>query len=123
MGNYLLKTIATLGVLGLAPGCPGPTQRDVAIRALEESMTTDRKEMEKLGYGSTHFVKCKIINDSTYYLTYSSGKVEKYAMSISTTSGENGDTTYIFRLEGFLPSKAKITIGKNRKVKRRSMYP
>lgn len=62
-------------------------QKEIAIRELERTLNSTSELKEILGWDDSTInsvkIKYKVLNDSTYSMTYSDGKIEKKDMSIS----------------------------------------
>jgi len=102
-------------------------QKEVAYRALEKDLSTNVELMKQIGYDEAEIKKlkreCKVLNDSTYSLTYSDGQVDTLDMKVKTSAKDkSGKTTYEFYLD-MLPSYLKIEVSPDGKTKITNIRP
>ena len=111
LGKVIRNVVLPLGIVVLGPtGCETPkiNPKEIAIAKLESQISTDENSREGQGY----WVVGKVLNDSSYTLTYSSGKTDTLKMSIETTTSA-GNPIYRFNLD-MLPSFVEIAVIDNK---------
>jgi len=127
------KIAVTAGVIGLSTlgigeyGCSHKfTSKEIAIQKLEDYLSVNPKKLEEnKNYGLlnsevSHInLRYKVLDDSTYAITFGDGKTTKYDMSIEQSKKDSTTNTYIFHMNMF-PSYVEIDVtGDSAKIVRK----